>query len=367
MIIMRVKNIKLVLTLFMLCLFFTSNVINAKSGNVFEEKNGFVIIDATKYSKQTMTKKRKWKFVDDKTAIQILPDTRKTHEDKLIKGENFSDQPGEVAVVYYKVYINTPGRYYVWVSAFSSGSEDNGVHVGLDGEWPESGKRMQWCDGKKQWTWASKQRTGQNHCGISGGIYLDIDNAGEHELMFSMREDGFKMNKIVLSNKYDITTNKSVEGNISMNLKEYEFLSKWNINVEGDYSQPYYQGNLNALAINTVRQPTDKWSVAKQIFNGETGFYTFSFTSLLENDGECYYKVIVDGKEVMNFQNPRIYGTDVKNYTPYTISVKGVSLKNKSEIIVLFKPHSNKLVPEKNSFAFARARWIDLIIEKEVN
>ena len=38
------------------------------------------------------------------------------------------------------------------------GSEDNGVHVGLDGRWPESGQRWQTVQ-KQQWAWDCKQRT----------------------------------------------------------------------------------------------------------------------------------------------------------------------------------------------------------------
>ena len=65
-----------------------------------------------------------------------MPDTRVTHDDELVKGENFSDVPGVIATVYYRVKFNTPGRYYVWVRAMSTGSEDNGLHVGLNNEWP---------------------------------------------------------------------------------------------------------------------------------------------------------------------------------------------------------------------------------------
>lgn len=155
---MRIRLLKKIMTLCLLCMLLPLNEVYAMFKKVFEEHDGFVMIDATKYSKQTMTKKKKWKLVDNKTAIQILPDTRKTHSDKLINGENFSDKPGEAAVVHYKVKINNPGKYYVWVSALSTGSEDNGVHVGMDGEWPETGKRMQWCDGKKQWIWASREQ-----------------------------------------------------------------------------------------------------------------------------------------------------------------------------------------------------------------
>jgi len=97
---------------------------------------------------------------------------------------------------------DTPGRYYVWVRAFSPGTEDNGLHAGLDGEWPESGQRMQWCEGKDQWTWESRQRTEENHCGEGKKIFLDIEKAGRHILMFSMREDGFAFDRWQLSLGY---------------------------------------------------------------------------------------------------------------------------------------------------------------------
>ena len=107
-----------------------------------------------------------------------------------------------MACINDKEHFNNPGKYYVWVRAHSTGSEDNGVHVGIDGEWPESGLRMQWCEGKNQWTWASKQRTEEQHCGVPGQIFLEVNEAGLHTISFSMREDGFEMDKFVLSKEY---------------------------------------------------------------------------------------------------------------------------------------------------------------------
>lgn len=131
--------------------------------------------------------------------VEILPDTRRTHADKLIPGENFSNEPGKLAILHYKVNVAEPGRYYVWVRAYSTGSEDNGLHVGLDGEWPASGRRLQWCEGKNQWRWESRQRTQEQHCGVKHKIYLDIKTAGEHDIHFSMREDGFEFDKWLLT------------------------------------------------------------------------------------------------------------------------------------------------------------------------
>ncbi len=187
---------------------------------VFIEKNGFVEVEAELYHHQKNSEKRRWekinsaqRFENDPDSleyltasggafVELLPDTRVTHSDKLIKGENFSNTPG-LSILEYKIEFHTTGKYYVWVRAFSTGGEDNGIHVGLDGEWPESGQRMQWCEGKNKWTWASKQRTEQNHCGEPMKIFLEIKEKGIHTVQFSMREDGFAFDKFILSKTYE--------------------------------------------------------------------------------------------------------------------------------------------------------------------
>jgi hypothetical protein len=118
---------------------------------------------------------------------------------KLIHGENFSNQPGKLAILVYPVHFNTTGRYYVWVRAYSTGSEDNGIHVGLDGTWPESGRRLQWCEAKNSWRGESMQRTEAEHCGEPYKIYLDIEQPGLHTIEFSMREDGFEFDKWLMT------------------------------------------------------------------------------------------------------------------------------------------------------------------------
>ncbi len=185
----------------------------------FAERDGLLMVEAERFHGQELTEKRSWfrlptglslpgmdqpetvpaSSASNGAYMHVLPDTRRTHEDKLIAGENFSNQPGRIAVLRYRVRIENPGRYYVWVRAYSTGSEDNGIHVGLNGEWPESGQRMQWCEGKRRWRWESKQRTQANHCGEEGRIYLDIPSAGEHTVMFSMREDGFRFDQWILT------------------------------------------------------------------------------------------------------------------------------------------------------------------------
>jgi len=190
---------------------------------VFDEKDGMVAVEAELFYNQMQTVIRKWHIISsgklpailpdpdkehingasNNAYIEILPDTRITHSDTLTDGVNFSGTPGKMAITYYKVKINKPGRYYVWVRCYSTGSEDNGLHVGINDSWPEHGQRMQWCDNKNDWTWASRQRTENAHCGVPKEIYLDINKAGIYDIQFSMREDGFEMDKFILTTNID--------------------------------------------------------------------------------------------------------------------------------------------------------------------
>lgn len=131
--------------------------------------------------------------------MAVMPDTRVTHDDELIIGTNFFPESGTGSILSYKVYFNTPGHYYVWARCYSSGSEDNGVHAGVDGYWPESSARVQWCEDKNQWTWSSAQRVEDNPCGTPNTITLDILEPGYHTIMFSVREDGFKFDQWLMT------------------------------------------------------------------------------------------------------------------------------------------------------------------------
>ena len=204
--------------LFVTCHSFADKPIASES-LVFAEEGGHVAVEAEHFFKQTQHDVRAFYLTHSKSVpmvkpdgdkshvagasggayLEILPDTRRTHADRLIKGTNFSPEPGKMAVLHYKVHFQTAGRYYVWVRAHSTGSEDNGLHVGVDGTWPASGQRLQWCQGKRTWRWESKQRTQQQHCGEPHKIFLDIKNAGTHTIHFSMREDGFEFDKWLMT------------------------------------------------------------------------------------------------------------------------------------------------------------------------
>ncbi len=188
---------------------------------VHQQADGIVVIEAEDFDAVDRQHHRKWyrTTVDSApgvtpdpdpnhaegasggTYLEILPDTRVTHADPLVRGVSFTNRPGQCSVLYYPVKIKKPGRYYVWVRMCCTGSEDNGLHVGLDGHWPASGARLQFTGQHGKWQWDSRQRTEQVHTGVLGQIWLDIETPGLHTIMFSMREDGFEFDKFLLTPK----------------------------------------------------------------------------------------------------------------------------------------------------------------------
>ncbi len=190
-----------------------------KAKKVHVQTDGMLVVEAENYDAVDRQKHRTWYLTtQDKTPnvkpdpdpnhakgasggayLELLPDTRVTHGDPLVNGVSFTNTPGQCSVLYYPVIIKKPGRYYVWVRMCCTGSEDNGLHVGIDGKWPASGARLQFTGKHGQWQWDSRQRTQKVHTGVLGQIWLDIDQPGLHTIMFSMREDGFEFDKFLLT------------------------------------------------------------------------------------------------------------------------------------------------------------------------
>ncbi len=365
---------------------------------IFEENNGVIAVEAEDFTSQSKTSKREWLVLDKNTNntpkpdpdtnhysdasngkyIELLPDTRVTHGDPLVNGVSFSNTPGEAAIINYKVNFKSAGKYFVWVRAYSTGSEDNGVHVGLDGKWPGSGARMQWCAGKNQWTWESKQRTGANHCGEPEKIFLNIPSAGVHTVSFSMREDGFEMDKFVLSKEYKKPSGKganAIAGNCTTkptttpspvppkpapqnptngncsNLSLAATGDFNNLNING-FSPAYKDNVRKALAIN-AGQHKDKFAAAETNFKGTTGTYNIKLNTLTELDGESTYRLRVNGRVIGTYKNP----TTTTDYAPSSKTFNNVSVKNGDKIRVEFNSHTNGKIPENGGTAFSRGRW----------
>ncbi|WP_204344055.1 hypothetical protein [Psychroserpens algicola] len=377
---------------FIICLLLVSSLfLNAQStifnrpivddAIIFMENNGMVAVEAEYFNKQSKSEVRQW-YIASKDAvshvsrdvdsqhhsgasnaayIEILPDTRVTHSDKLIQGENFSNKAGEIGVLHYKVRINNPGRYYVWVRAFSTGSEDNGVHVGLNGEWPEHGQRMQWCEGKNKWTWENKQRTKEVHCGVPKEIYLDIEKAGVHDIQFSMREDGFEFDKFILTKDSSyipideglkVTTlwpMQSYYKQIAASNIENKTLPIDDFPIKGTGFYKHAGGKW--LGINPNKQKEAETSTT---FTFKNGTYDLVFVGVGENDGQSEFKILINGKKLGTFKPPLskdVFEEGENNNALW----ENVKLKKGDKITVVAK------IASADGKEWARARWSGII------
>ncbi|QDV44891.1 hypothetical protein Enr13x_47620 [Stieleria neptunia] len=366
---------------------------------VFAEQDGLVAVEAEHFFKQTDDDVRAFYLTHSEWTpsitpdgdpshvagasggayLEILPDTRRTHGDKLIRGTNFSPQPGAMAVLHYKVDISTPGTYYVWVRAHSTGSEDNGLHVGIDGTWPESGQRLQWCQGKQTWRWESKQRTEKQHCGEPYKIFLEIDEPGEHVIHFSMREDGFEFDKFLMTTDREFqrpadagpeprlkhgtlpktfplvaatnngaastttattATKTSADGDAaSLQLTAAAF-------AEGNKSG-YYLDQGKWLAINPEQHK--RGSTAKT-FPFPTGRYNITLKTVGENDGRSSYEVSVDESKIGQYTNP-LADAMYKEGKAFHKTWNNVPITEGAMIGV------SSTIGSKDGQEFSRARW----------
>ena len=189
---------------------------SARAAETYLEVGGLLVIEAEGYHSKANTSLRDW-YIFPATGtptpdpdgphatgtgggqyVEILPDTLAASGDPLEYGTNFFETGVGAPRMDYQVNITTPGRYYGRFRAYSTGTDDNGVHIGVDNIWPLSGTAVQWCDGKNSWYWSAARRVPEDHCGITNGIYLDL-TAGVHTIMIAMREDGFELDRFVLT------------------------------------------------------------------------------------------------------------------------------------------------------------------------
>jgi hypothetical protein len=132
--------------------------------------------------------------------IELLPDMRVTHEDVFGLPTSIWHEPGDGPEAHYTMNFPEAGRYYVHIRAFSTGTEDNGIHVGINDNWPSSGKKMQLFTAGSGWQWSGRQRDsgGAGPCGAKKTVWITVEEAGEQTFMLTPREDGFEADRIML-------------------------------------------------------------------------------------------------------------------------------------------------------------------------
>jgi hypothetical protein len=364
---------------------------------VFEEKDGVVAFEAEHFIKQDLTKVRAWYLTTaDKTPdikpdpdpphvagasggayLEILPDTRVTHDDKLTHGESFSGEPGKLAVLSYKVHFNTPGTYWIWARAYCTGSEDNGMHFGINGDWPETAQRWQTVT-RNRWHWRSAQRTNKVHIGVPGILTLDVPKPGVHTIQVSMREDGIELDKILLVNRKDHTPDGlgpdpvvksgkipdpfpfTAAENNQPSEKPREVVNQQVATTPHPLSlaansfdlagSGFYLDRGKWAAINPNHHKTAKVATASPF---PAGKYHLTLEAIGESDGSSTYTVRVNGSEVGRHTCPlgeEIFSEDPKHHATF----RDVTIDTGDVIEI------EAAIASADGKEFSRARWAAL-------
>jgi hypothetical protein len=139
-------------------------------------------------------------------------------------------------------------------------------------------------------------------------------------------------------------------------------------NINAGQVNAYKDSARNALAINTAQLPPadlGRFAAAEVTFAGAAGDYHLTLTSLTERDGECTFRVLINGVLAGQYTNPRIYPS-TSEYNEYSVTFSNITVAAGATVRVEFNSDSNELVPESGGFAYARGRWRKLVLTPNV-
>jgi len=99
----------------------------------------------------------------------------------------------------YLVNFTTPGTYHVWTRTCGPGSGDDSIHMGIDGNESSTANR------KKTGKPCSSFRWFKNRMSGASDATIVVPSSGEHEINLWMREDGSRVDKILLTQSSSFT------------------------------------------------------------------------------------------------------------------------------------------------------------------
>ncbi len=154
---------------------------------------GLHVLEAEQFDASEPADGQAWEIKTDISGFQgagavVAGPDRK----QVVEAPGRGTSPGLV----YGVRFDEPGTYYVWVRVWADGTEDNSVHLGLDGAPQRSSLRIE-TQRYDRWQWTSDIR------GRRDRASLEVERPGLHSLHLWMREDGMYVDQILLSRDPD--------------------------------------------------------------------------------------------------------------------------------------------------------------------
>ncbi len=156
------------------------------TGFVFQELDGEVVLEAENFASGTVKQGIVWTIKNDPVfsngaAMEAVPNKNK-------RSLKLSDGP----VMSYEIKFTNSGIYYVWVRGRGPDINGDTVHVGLKGEEKANSDNMKGSTWRASLSWSKQTDDGAR------GI-IEVKNARVETLLVGMKEDGFVVDKIILT------------------------------------------------------------------------------------------------------------------------------------------------------------------------
>lgn len=111
--------------------------------------------------------------------------------------------------------------------------------------------------------------------------------------------------------------------------------------------------NIEGIEILQVPNQAE-WSAVQLIFRGNQGNANFTLNTMLEYGGESIYRLKINGQQIAEVINDRIYGTNIDNYTIQSHHIyENVLIKKGDTIQIEFNRTSNSLVNSNDSTKYS--------------
>ena len=155
------------------------------AAQAFVESAGQVVMEAENSDNKIARNGKDWLFGTSITGysgtgyVEALPNSGTTYDTGYI---------GVSPELVYNVQFSTTGTYYVWIRGSAPSGADDSLHAGLDGASPASADRI-----SSFTTWGWKQSTMD-----VAPATLTVSTPGLHTIHLWMREDGLRVDKLLL-------------------------------------------------------------------------------------------------------------------------------------------------------------------------
>ena len=157
------------------------------AAQAFQESAGQVVMEAEHFDAKTPRSGKDWALNTTKAGFSGSGYLTATPNTGTSTNTGYTTTSPELA---FNVTFTATGTYYVWIRGQADSGNDDSLHAGVDGTGPASADRM---NGFNTTSWVWKRDTMD-----ASPATLIIGTPGLHTIHLWMREDGMRVDKLLL-------------------------------------------------------------------------------------------------------------------------------------------------------------------------